>query len=186
MRLHFQPGLTEVQSGEHAPDLLPSSHASPTSTNMLPHKLHALSPPAPERDLHFHPGSMLHALEQPSWFTVLLSSQFSLDGIQMPSPQIVLHTLGTETGGRGQIQPNSILHDGPHPSPATKFPSSHSSAPFSVPLPHPDVHWSGLPAAWAHAHVASTVQFALQPSPPTLLLSSHCSPSSRHPLPHAE
>ena len=55
------------------------------------------------------------------------------------------------------------------PSPATVPPSSHSSLPSSVPLPHEAI---------------SITQVALQPSPAVVLPSSHCSAPSTSSLPH--
>src|SRR5205085_2020582 len=110
-----------------------------------PHSAHVDGEPS-----QLHPTSRVHE-EQPSPSTVLPSSQVSLFGhaaVTIPLPQ------------RVRVQSAS------HPSPETRFPSSHSSSPDPTALPQP-----------------VSVQLASQPSPFVVLPSSHCSPGSIVPLP---
>src|SRR5687768_13379640 len=83
------------------------------------------------------------------------------------------HRLGifprTRTTAAGERDHGSTRQVSLHPSPDTRFPSSHASR-LNVSSTMPSPHSNKQPMA--------------QPSPPSSLPSSHCSRPSRTPLPH--
>src|SRR5215831_17913629 len=103
--------------------LLPSSHASPTTT------------PSPHFEVHaplLQIGSLWQSAEQPSNGSVLPSSQVSAPSMT-PSPHlVVVQTLGLPL----HLCPSSILHVDEQPSPSAVLPSSQASSEVRSPLPH--------------------------------------------------
>ena len=124
---------------------------------------HTLTPPASPTQARRPPAPCL------SWLRVLAQ--------RSACPFLVSHS-----------HPSSPPHRSEQPSPAARFPSSHSSDPTRSPSPHTLVHRSppSPDAPVVHLYPGSTLHAAEQPSPPATLPSSHASTPDLRPSPHPD
>lgn len=121
---------------------------------------------------------MVQFEEHPSKLAVLLSSQISVP-FKSPSPHIGVQTDKLPFVFE-QSYPASFWHVLEHPSPYTKFPSSHYSlGGSSLLFPHFE-QFEGLPVQF---HPEKTWQLEEQPSSSNKFPSSQSSPKSLFPSP---
>lgn len=125
------------------------------------------------------PCSTSHHDEQPSPELLLPSSQVSpLSSTASPHVSIPAKQVSGPTGGFTLLvwivhtKATSGVQSGPHPSPATRLPSSHASAPSRIPFPQSEQMDGQVPV---QTHAGSGAHRDEHPSPLTLFPSSQTS-----------
>ena len=137
--------------------------------------------------LHTHPCSTEQVLLHPSLSALLPSSHAAFDATRKPSPQLVVHSLGSAVP---QSKPHSTVHSAEQPSSASASLSSQVSSPTMMPSPHSDSHvvkpHGTKVQTQPSCRDARTVQSLLHPSSLTVLPSSHASSNALTPSPQLD